>query len=58
LNVVTVPDDLPYNFHIDNTSSATEGWWGRATPLKSGLRHLYIDQTGLLLASMDGPPWP
>jgi len=55
---ITVPDDLPYNFHVDSTSSAREGWWGRATPLRSGLRYLYIDHTGLLLASLAGPPRP
>ncbi len=58
LHVLFVPDNVPYNFHIDSGSSRTETWYGLATPTVGGLRYFYIDQTGLLLGSMSGPPRP
>jgi len=58
VGVLVVPTRVPYNFSVDSSSSATERWWGRATPRRSGLRYFYIDQTGNLLGSLDGPPSP
>jgi len=58
LKVLYVPGTVPYDFHIDSGTSATSRWWGRATPTVGGLRHFYIDQTGILLGSMSGPPNP
>ena len=58
LNILFVPDDIPYNFHIDSNSWQTENWYGRGTPTTSGLRHFYIDQTGVVISSMAGPPTP
>ena len=58
LHVLFVPNDVPYNFHIDSGSSRTETWYGRATPAARGLRYFYIDQTGVLLGSMSGPANP
>jgi len=49
--VLKVPTNVPYNFSIDSGSSATEKWWGRATPTKSGYRYFYIDQTGVVRSS-------
>ena len=56
--VLRVPTSVPYNFHIDSGASATSAWYGRATPTKSGYRHFYIDQSGVVLSSLSGPPSP
>lgn len=58
MKVLFEPDrsKIPYNFSIDSGSSARLRWWGRATPLQSGLRHFYIDETGALEGSLSGPP--
>lgn len=58
LPTIKVPKKLPYDFTIDSTSSAKTHWWGRSTPTRSGLRYFYIDETGVLLASITGPPRP
>ncbi len=58
LRVLNVPTKVPYDFSVDSGSSATSRWWGRATPTRSGLRYFYIDETGILLSSMGGPPSP
>lgn len=58
LGILFVPDDIPYDFSLDNNSSQTEKWFGRAAPQTSGLAHLYVDQTGVVLKSMSGPPSP
>ncbi len=58
LNILFVPTDIPYDFSIDSNSFQRERWYGRATPTTSGLRYFYIDQTGVVLNSMGGPPSP
>ena len=59
LGVLYVPNSIiPYDFSIDSTSSASTVWWGRGTPKNRGLRYFYIDQSGVLLSSMTGPPSP
>ncbi len=60
LHVLYVPNmtKVPYDFSIDSGNTATETWYGRARPLKSGLRYFYIDYSGRLLWSMSGPPSP
>ena len=58
LGILKVPTNIPYNFSIDSGSSETERWWGRGRALVDGLRHLYIDQTGVILSSLTGPPSP
>jgi type IV pilus assembly protein PilE len=60
LKVLKVPTGKigPYNFSIDSGTNQTTTWWGRAQPLRSGLRYFYIDQSGRLLSSMSGPPSP
>ena len=46
--VLKVPTNVPYDFSIDSTTSATTRWWGQARPLRSGVRHFYIDNTGVI----------
>jgi prepilin-type N-terminal cleavage/methylation domain-containing protein len=58
LDVLRVPRDVPYNFSIDSPQRARSGWFGRARPTESGLRHFYIDQTGRILSSLSGPVTP
>ncbi len=58
LNILFVPDDIPYSFSIDSNSVQTERWHGRGTPTTTGLRHFYIDQTGVVISSTSGPPAP
>ncbi|GIW40003.1 MAG: hypothetical protein KatS3mg076_0580 [Candidatus Binatia bacterium] len=58
LGVVRVPTNIPYTFSIDSTSQETERWWGRGHPRQSGLRYFYIDETGVVLSSLSGPPTP
>ena len=58
LGILFVPQDIPYDFSLDNNNSQTELWFGRGTPLTSGLAHLYVDQTGVVLKSLSGPPSP
>jgi prepilin-type N-terminal cleavage/methylation domain-containing protein len=58
LNVLRVPRDVPYNFSIDSPNRARSGWFGRARPTETGLRHFYIDETGRLLSSLSGPVRP
>jgi prepilin-type N-terminal cleavage/methylation domain-containing protein len=48
LKINKVPTNVPYDFSIDSTSSEDERWWGRATPLKSGLRHFCISHIGIV----------
>ena len=56
LGVLYVPNtSVPYDFSIDQ---ATTVWWGRGTPKNAGLRYFYIDQTGVILSSLAGPPSP
>jgi len=55
LNVLFVPD-LPYNFHVDSTTSAERHWWGRGTPTQSGLRHFYIDERAEVISGFSEPP--
>lgn len=58
LGILFVPQDIPYDFSLDNNSSQTEKWFGRGAPLTSGLAHLYVDQSGVVLKSLGGPPSP
>lgn len=48
LKINKVPTNVPYDFSIDSGTSATTRWWGRATPLKSGLRHFCISHFGVV----------
>lgn len=48
LKINKVPTNVPYDFSIDSGSSMTTRWWGRATPLKSGLRHFCISHYGVV----------
>ncbi len=50
------PTNIPYTFTIESGATATDHWWGRATPTESGLHYLYIDDTGIMLSSLSGPP--
>jgi Tfp pilus assembly protein PilE len=58
LGILFVPNDIPYDFSLDNNNSQTELWYGRAAPQTRGLAHLYVDQTGVVLKSLGGPPSP
>jgi len=58
LNVLHVPDKLPYNFHVDSNGTAQVRWWGRATPTRPGLRHFYIDERSQLIGGFSAPPAP
>lgn len=58
LDILFVPDDIPYDFSLDNNNSQDEKWFGRGDPQTSGLAHLYVDQTGVVLKSLGGPPSP
>lgn len=55
LGILLVPTDIPYDFSIDSTNRAISHWWGRATPTRSGLRHFYVDESGVVLGSASGP---
>lgn len=50
--------NIPYDFSIDSASLGTTTWGGRATPRTTGFRYFYIDQTGIILSSLTGPPHP
>jgi prepilin-type N-terminal cleavage/methylation domain-containing protein len=58
LHILFVPDDIPFDFSLDNGNSETKTWFGRAAPQVSGLAYLYVDQTGVVLKSLAGPPSP
>lgn len=58
LHILFVPQDIPYDFSLDNGNAETEVWFGRADPQTGGLAYLYIDQTGVVLRSLSGPPTP
>lgn len=58
MKILVVPRNVPYNFHIDSDNRQTESWYGRATPKTGGLRHFYVNQTGVVVGSTDGPPNP
>lgn len=48
LQINKVPTNVPYDFSIDNGGGQTSRWWGRATPLKGGLRHFCISNIGVV----------
>lgn len=48
IKILKVPTNVPYDFSIDNGSGQTSRWWGRATPLRSGLRHFCISHIGVV----------
>jgi prepilin-type N-terminal cleavage/methylation domain-containing protein len=59
LDILSVPPSkIPYDFSIDSTARETSGWWGRGTPTNAGLRYFYIDQSGVVISSLNGPPNP
>ena len=57
MGVPFIPDNLPYEFSLE-VKDAIVPWLGRGTPTQVALEHFYIDRTGIILASMAGPPNP
>lgn len=52
------PEQLGYVFSIDNPSGLRDRWWGSARPQEPGVsgdRYFYIDQTGAIRWSREGP---
>ncbi len=55
------PERLGYVFSIDNPPGLRTAWWGGAVPLEPGVsgdRYFYIDQTGVIRWSLEGPAGP
>lgn len=52
------PERLGYIFSIDNPAGLRDRWWGSAQPQEPGVsgdRYFYIDQTGAIRWSTEGP---
>lgn len=55
------PERSGYVFSIDNPPGLRTAWWGGAAPLEPGVsgdRYFYIDQTGVIRWSLEGPAGP